>query len=212
MHLQTTNKQNHRVISRHQQAQLTYYDLDAKSNSLARGLQSIGVRKGDRVAVSLGNNLEFATITYALFKLGAILVPLNPSFNIQQVVAALAHLNASHLVIGTETNLARKAPRSNEALLEHLVPGIGKGGKVESELVPSLREIVVVENSQGRVGVQDWKGTVPFRDVLEGNRTMDLPEQGLHKDDVVNIQFTSGTTSMRKEPPCPGTTSLQPID
>ncbi|GAB7359638.1 hypothetical protein MBLNU230_g6819t2 [Neophaeotheca triangularis] len=189
---------NHRVISRHQQAQLSYHDLDSKSNSLARGLQSIGVRKGDRVAVSLGNNLEFATITYALFKLGAILVPLNPSFNIQQVVAALAHLDASHLVIGTETNLSRKPPRSNEALLEYLVPGIARGGKVESELVPSLKQVVVVENSQGRVDVRDWKATVPFRDVLEGNRTMDLPDQGLHKDDVVNIQFTSGTTSMPK--------------
>jgi non-ribosomal peptide synthetase component E (peptide arylation enzyme) len=32
------------------------------------------VQKGDRIAVSLGNNWEFATITYALFKLGAILV------------------------------------------------------------------------------------------------------------------------------------------
>jgi non-ribosomal peptide synthetase component E (peptide arylation enzyme) len=37
-------------------------------------LRERGVRKGDRVAVSLGNNWEFATLTYALFKLGAILV------------------------------------------------------------------------------------------------------------------------------------------
>ena len=41
---------------------------------LAYGLRERGVRKGDRVAVSLGNNWEFAALTYALFKLGAILV------------------------------------------------------------------------------------------------------------------------------------------
>jgi non-ribosomal peptide synthetase component F len=51
------------VISR-PQGRLTYSQLDADSNVLAHGLQSLGVSKGDRVAVSLGNNLEFATLTY----------------------------------------------------------------------------------------------------------------------------------------------------
>jgi len=50
------------VISRHQQTILTYSALDIQSNALARGLANIGVKKGDRVAVSLGNNIEFATV------------------------------------------------------------------------------------------------------------------------------------------------------
>jgi non-ribosomal peptide synthetase component E (peptide arylation enzyme) len=62
------------VISHHQRIRLSYEELDRESNRLARGLKKLGVRKGDRVAVSLGNNVEFATATYALFKLGAILV------------------------------------------------------------------------------------------------------------------------------------------
>lgn len=51
-----------RVISRHQQKRLTYEALDRDSNALARGLANRGVKKGDRVAVSLGNNIEFATV------------------------------------------------------------------------------------------------------------------------------------------------------
>ncbi|TKA78847.1 hypothetical protein B0A49_02066 [Cryomyces minteri] len=113
------------VISRHQQRILTYEKLDLDSNRVARGLAKLGVKKGDRVAVSLGNNIEFATITYALFKLGAILVPLNPAFNVHQVIAALAHLAATHLIIGLETNLPFKEPRSNVPLLTHLVPNLG---------------------------------------------------------------------------------------
>lgn len=62
------------VISRSQATRLTYGGLDERSNILAHGLREKGVRKGDRVAVSLGNNWEFASLTYALFKLGAILV------------------------------------------------------------------------------------------------------------------------------------------
>ncbi|KAF2770668.1 acetyl-CoA synthetase-like protein [Teratosphaeria nubilosa] len=187
------------VISRHQQTTLMYDDLDRRSNSLARGLQTIGVRKGDRVAVSLGNNIEFAITTYALFKLGAILNPLNPSFNVQQVVSATKHLDASHLIIGAETNLPFKAPRSNVELLRHMAPGIGgRGGKVESDLVPSLSGIVLVDNSAGRANLDELRAATPFEDVLHGGSNQALPDQGLSKDDVVNIQFTSGTTSMPK--------------
>lgn len=50
------------VISHHQRTTLTYEALDRESNALARGLQKRGVKKGDRVAVSLGNNIEFATV------------------------------------------------------------------------------------------------------------------------------------------------------
>jgi len=49
-------------VSSHQKTRLDYRSLQSKSNALARGLSSIGVRKGDRVAVSLGNNIEFALV------------------------------------------------------------------------------------------------------------------------------------------------------
>ncbi|EMC94182.1 hypothetical protein BAUCODRAFT_223006 [Baudoinia panamericana UAMH 10762] len=184
------------VVSRHQQTQLTYDELDRKSNALARGFQSIGVRKGDRVAVFLGNNIEFAVATYAIFKLGGILNPLNPSFNVSQVISAASHLGTSHLIIGAETNLIRRPPRSNVQMLEQIVPNI-KGSKLKSESMPSLQQIVLVDNSSGRVDTQELRAAVPFQALLDGSE-QSLPDQGLHKDDVVNIQFTSGTTSMPK--------------
>jgi len=186
------------VISRHQGARLTYENLDTKSNALALGLSKLGVHKGDRVTVSLGNNVEFAIATYALFKLGAILVPLNPSFNSQQVIAAMAHLEASHMIIGTETNVPYKDPRPNLPLLKHLVPNIA-GSNIESELVPSLRNVVVVDNSNGRVELSDFKACSAYEAIMEdGGQGTPLPDQGLNLNDVVNIQFTSGTTSMPK--------------
>jgi non-ribosomal peptide synthetase component E (peptide arylation enzyme) len=50
------------VVSRAQRQRLTYAELDSKSNGLANGLRGLGVRKSDRVAVSLGNNIEFALV------------------------------------------------------------------------------------------------------------------------------------------------------
>lgn len=50
------------VISKHQNDLATYDSLDARSNALARGLQSVGVKKGDRVGVMLGNSMEYVVV------------------------------------------------------------------------------------------------------------------------------------------------------
>ncbi|BCS29376.1 putative AMP-binding enzyme [Aspergillus puulaauensis] len=187
------------VISKHQNDRATYLDLDARSNALARGLESVGVRKGDRVGVMLGNSMEHATVTYALFKLGAILVPINPSFNATQVVAALSHLGTSHMVISSESNLPRREPRSNVPLLKHLVQDLKKS-KLESALVPTLQNIILVENSTGRIDTSAFKSLTPYTSITSSN-TADgqaLPPQNLSPSEVVNIQFTSGTTAMPK--------------
>lgn len=149
------------------------------------------------MSVSLGNNTEFAIATYALFKLGAILNPLNPSFNSGQVISALKHLDSSHLIIGAETNLSRKPPKSNVPMLTEITPTI-RSSRMESEAVPSLRQIVVVDNSYGRINVQEeLKATIPFQSI-ENDSEQTLQDQNLQKEEVVNIQFTSGTTSMPK--------------
>ncbi|KAF2729566.1 acetyl-CoA synthetase-like protein [Polyplosphaeria fusca] len=185
------------VISHHQRIRLTYEKLDRDSNALAQGLARLGVKKGERVAVSLGNTIENATTTYALLKLGAIMVPLNPAFNAPQVLAALNHLTASYLMIGAETNLPRKDPRSNAPLLKNIVPDL-ESGKLESELVPSLRNIIMVNNYAGRIDTTPFKSTLAYENVLADGDGRALPDQGLHKHDIAQIQFTSGTTSMPK--------------
>lgn len=91
------------------------------------------------MTASLGNTAEFAVLHYAVFKLGAILVPLNPAFTTGQVRAALRHLEAEHLVISAETWLPFKQGRENLGLLGELVPGLEgmAGGRgVETEVVP----------------------------------------------------------------------------
>ncbi|TVY39790.1 putative acyl-CoA synthetase, partial [Lachnellula occidentalis] len=189
------------VISRSQGevGRLTYRQLDERSNVLARGLQERGVRKGDRVAVSLGNCWEFAVLTYSIFKLGAILVPLNPAFNSTQVISALCHLEASHLIIGAETNLAYKPPRENVSLLK-AIAGDLTSSTLHSSAVPSLRTITLVNNSTApsHIDTAPFKALTPFTSLLHSAPHAIVPDTSLHVDDTVNIQFTSGTTSAPK--------------
>ncbi|KPI42523.1 putative acyl-CoA synthetase YngI [Cyphellophora attinorum] len=186
------------VISRHQNKRVTYHELDLNSNVLAKGLQSLGVKKGDRVCVHLGNNLEFATITYALFKLGAILVPLNPAFNATQIASALNHLTATHLVIGAETNLPFKAPRSNIPILEALVPDL-TASRLASSAIPSLQSVILLDNSAKRVDTSSLRALTPWHTIAHDTSTSaPTPSELLKNSDIVNIQFTSGTTSTPK--------------
>ncbi|KAI9676136.1 MAG: hypothetical protein M1817_000881 [Caeruleum heppii] len=139
-----------------------------------------------------------AQTTYALFKLGAILVPLNPAFNSTQIIAALSHLSASHLIIGAKTHISRKDPRDNVSLLQEMIPDL-KSIKLESELLPNLRHITIVDNSGGEDDDRQSRALGRYEDVLEdGGPGRGLDPQGLLPNEVVNIQFTSGTTSMPK--------------
>ncbi|KAI8680022.1 hypothetical protein NCS57_00281900 [Fusarium keratoplasticum] len=182
---------------------LTYYALDSLSNGLAHSLASLGVKKGDRVAISLGNGPEFAALTYACFKLGAILVPLNPGFNERQVVAALKHLAVETLVMGAVTDLAYKPGkgRCNEHLLQSVVGDL-QSSTIQSEAVPSLRKVVVVDNLKSHPGVKfDLKASralIPYSSLLDGSVKPVTPSSPLDPSDTINIQFTSGTTSLPK--------------
>ena len=115
------------------------------------------------------------------------------------MISALNHLAAAHLIIGTDTNLPYKPPRENISLLRKIVPDLG-ASRLHSEVVPSLRNVILVDNSSNRVDASSLRATIPFIDVLRDSMREQaiVPDSPLHKDDVVNIQFTSGTTSSPK--------------
>ncbi|ERS99988.1 hypothetical protein HMPREF1624_03358 [Sporothrix schenckii ATCC 58251] len=206
----------------------TFSELDRVSDHLAHGLASSAkVKKGDRVAVSLGNGPEFAALTYALFKLGAVLVPLNPAFTAKQVASALCHLGVEVLIMGAVTDLPYKPGRgrSNLGLLSALVGGdealaAQRAGAIQSPEVPTLRTVVVVDNTADHpavAGAGDFArpeerlaALTPFSaitdgvDILRADQVAALqkkpvvPDAPLQASDTINIQFTSGTTSQPK--------------
>ncbi|KAI1211894.1 acetyl-CoA synthetase-like protein [Annulohypoxylon truncatum] len=198
---------------------LTYQDLDIHSDVLAHSLRSLGVKKGERVALSLGNVAEHVIATYALFKLGAVLVPLNPTFNEKQLVTALSHLRVSVLIIGAVTDLAYKPcrGRSNYALLKALIPDLKKSsGQIESPSVPTLRSVIVADNTPWHPlpnfpPLQALSAITPFSSLLPSvdyhfrpspalfpHPGPVVPDSPLSPDEIINIQFTSGTTSNPK--------------
>lgn len=212
-----------RTPSRHgppQETTLTYSALDALSSHLARQLLRIAdVKAGDRIVVSLGNGHEFAALTYAVYKLGAVLVPLNPTLGPEQVRAALTLLSARVLVLGAAVDLAYRPGRGRSNA--RLVDGIVGGKRPEG-----LERVVLLDNrEQHRADVfdddvdiglfhrLDGRGdgfVVPYSELLDSKSsslttsttastsTPTTPFPPLSPSSIINIQFTSGTTATPK--------------
>jgi len=70
-------------------ATLTYGELDRLSGACAAAFESLGVRKGDRVALLLPNCPQFLIVQFAAWKIGAIVAPLNPMYTEQELEGPL---------------------------------------------------------------------------------------------------------------------------
>ena len=64
---------------------LTCLQLDEESDRIARGLAAIGVRRGMRTVLMVPPSLEFFALTFALFKLGAVLVLIDPGMGVSHL-------------------------------------------------------------------------------------------------------------------------------
>ncbi len=77
---------------------LTYRDVDAECNRLARVLRDRGVQRGDRVALYLDNSVEAVVCVFAVWKAGAVLMPVNPSVKPDKLAFLLNDARAVALV------------------------------------------------------------------------------------------------------------------
>ena len=77
----------------------TYAELNARVNQLARGLLSLGVRKGDGVALSVGNRIEHLEIVFATAKIGALAIPLDVKWKALELASVLAALEPRFLLL-----------------------------------------------------------------------------------------------------------------
>ena len=76
----------------------TYEQVDAQASSLAAAFSELGLGAGDRIAVNLPNGVEWIITTLAAARLGAVLVPVNPTLGVHDLRYQLRHAEVSAVV------------------------------------------------------------------------------------------------------------------
>ncbi len=112
---------------------VTYAELDARVGEAAGGLRALGVEKGDRVAIVLGNSVEFVVVLFAIARLGAVSVPIN----IRHTLAENSHIikDCAAKVVVHEFDLADRVPAASaQPSLKDAVAIRRGGGSTLAEL------------------------------------------------------------------------------
>jgi acyl-CoA synthetase (AMP-forming)/AMP-acid ligase II len=155
-------------------SRLTYRHLDERANSLAHGLQAMGIGVGDHVGILTYSRPEYLEAMVASYKIRA--VPIN--VNYRYVAEELAYLFGN-------------------AELRALVLEAGFGPLVASTLerVPKLEHLVVVDDgSEGAAAL--FPDAFAYEDVLTSNP--DQADFGPRSGDDLYIAYTGGTTGLPK--------------
>ncbi|KAF8273702.1 hypothetical protein EI94DRAFT_1776296 [Lactarius quietus] len=174
-----------------------FNEFDNHINALARGLVGLGVKKGDRVGVIMGNTSAYAMLQWACAKTGAILVTINPAYRIRELIETIRLVGISHLFLVPQIRTS-----SYLHLLAEALPALRKfsPGNIQEEALPELKHVVVKFHEI----LGDIHCAVDFREVLlwqdksKEGRLVEETKGSLNKDDVINLQFTSGTTGKPK--------------
>jgi len=88
-----------KIAAKDRYRQITYGELNARVNQLARGLLALGLRKGDAVAISVGNRIEHLEIIFAVAKIGALAIPLDIKWKALELASVLSALEPRFIVL-----------------------------------------------------------------------------------------------------------------
>jgi len=147
----------------------TNLQLNRMGCSLATGLRKNGLGRGDHVAVCLPNIPEVPVTFQAIWRMGAVSVPVMFRLGVDEIRYILMHSDAKAVITSAE-----------------LFEKIGEAGRG----IESLERVVLI-------GEEKKKGVLDYRSLVEQTPADDALEP-MEKDDVAQIIYTSGTTGKPK--------------
>ena len=180
------------LVVRSQGVRWTYRELVARAEAFAAGLLALGIKRGDRVGIWSLNNSEWVVTQFATAKAGIILVNINPAYRLHELEFALAKVGCVALITAT-----RFKTSDYIGLLDTLLPELADSepGALRAARLPHLRTIIQIGGTSPGTLAFD---AVPALATDEHRAELARLQPALQFDDVVNIQFTSGTTGSPK--------------
>ncbi|WP_185184390.1 AMP-binding protein [Bacillus subtilis] len=171
----------------------TYAQFDNLCRQTAKGLMRMGIGKGDHVAIWASNIPEWLAVQFATAKIGAVLVTVNTNYQAHELDYLLKQSDAAALII-----MDSYRGTSYPDIVNSLIPELQEAmpGQLKSERYPFLRTLIYIGNKR-LPGLYHWDDIERLAKTVT-DAELEERMNSQNKDDVINMQYTSGTTGFPK--------------
>jgi long-chain acyl-CoA synthetase len=173
---------------------ISFAQVDEASRALAAYLQSLGLEKGDRVALMMPNLFQYPVAVAAVLRAGFVVVNVNPLYTPRELEHQLKDSGAKAIVIienfaSVLQQVMQQVPTKHVILVSMGdMLGFAKGMIVN----------YVVRKVKKMVPAFELPGAVRFNDALSKGRSLTYKAPKLGPEDIAVLQYTGGTTGVSK--------------
>lgn len=174
---------------------LTYAATMERARHFAGFLQSLGIERGDRVALMMPNCLQYAVAMFGTLIAGAVVVNVNPLYTPRELQHQLRDSGATIIVALDAAAKTVAAAREGTALRQIVTTGIG-------DLMPFPKGSIVSLVLRRRLKAPPARRLIPdtlaFRAALARGRSHGFDRVAIGQQDLAFLQYTGGTTGVAK--------------
>ncbi|MDX8365849.1 AMP-binding protein [Cytobacillus sp. IB215665] len=174
---------------------LTYKQFYDETTNLAKALLGLGIKKGDHIAVWATNVPEWLLLQFASARIGAILVTVNTSYQESELAYLLKQSDSTSLFCingykGTSyIDIIEEITKSTTQILNR--------EQLDIDDLPFLKNIIYIGSGETPSYMLNWNQLLELSHDITDIQLKDV-EISLSPDEVINMQYTSGTTGFPK--------------
>jgi fatty-acyl-CoA synthase len=171
----------------------SYREFNDVCEQVAKGLMALGIEKGENVAVWASNIPEWVSLQYGTGKMGAVLVTVNTNYRSAELEYLLRQSDATTLFLIEDF----KGNSYIDSIYE-LCPELETSapGQLDSKRLPLLKNVIVFSEKKYN-GAFNWSDIIKMASKVSDEELQQRTAE-LDPDDVINMQYTSGTTGFPK--------------
>ena len=185
--------ENEAVVYVDRDFRMTYREFGGLVDDMAKGLLALGVQKGEKVAVWATNVPHWIALQFATAKIGAVLLTVNTNYKMDEMAYLLRQSETENLVL-----IDGYRDTDYLQIIYELVPELKSQprGHLHSESFPCLRRVIFLGQEKHR-GLYSLPETISMGRLISDAEYVQR-QRTLDPHDVVNMQYTSGTTGFPK--------------